>query len=101
MNEGDVVLTPLPQANGAIKNRPAIVLRKMPPFGDLLVCGVSSQIQQAAAGFDDLIEPRDLVDRRDFAGAAEAAAQPIERSFATVNRAQSSRTSSSCGPFQR
>ena len=57
MNEGDVVLTPLLQANGVIKNRPAIVLRKMPPFSDLLVCGVSSQIHQAATGFDEIIEP--------------------------------------------
>jgi mRNA interferase MazF len=40
MKEGDVVLTPLVQANGAIKNRPAVVLREMPPFSDLLVCGV-------------------------------------------------------------
>jgi hypothetical protein len=26
MKEGDVVLTPLPQADGQVKNRPAIVL---------------------------------------------------------------------------
>jgi len=31
MNEGEVVLTPLPQADGQVKNRPAIVLRTMPP----------------------------------------------------------------------
>jgi len=48
MKEGDVVLTPLPQADGAMKNRPAIVLRVMPPFGDRLVCGVSSQLHQRA-----------------------------------------------------
>jgi mRNA interferase MazF len=30
MNEGDVVLTPLPQADGQVKNRPAVVLRAMP-----------------------------------------------------------------------
>ena len=57
MNEGAVVLTPLPQANGQVKNRPAIVLRRMPPFGDLLVCGVSTQLQHQVVGFDDLIEP--------------------------------------------
>jgi len=55
MKEGDVVLTPLPQADGAMKNRPAIVLRVMPPFGDRLVCGVSSQLHQRAPGFDDVI----------------------------------------------
>ena len=57
MNEGDVVLTPLPQANGQVKNRPAIVLRRMPPFGDLLVCGVSTQLHHQVVDFDDLIEP--------------------------------------------
>jgi mRNA interferase MazF len=36
MNEGDVVLTPLPQANGRVKNRPAVALRELPPYGDLL-----------------------------------------------------------------
>ena len=57
MNEGDIALTPLAQANGAIKNRPAVVLRKMPPFGDLLVCSISSQVRQTAVGFDDIVEP--------------------------------------------
>jgi len=55
MNEGDVVLTPLPQANGLVKLRPAILLRQMPGFGDWLVCGVSSQLHQAVPGFDDLV----------------------------------------------
>jgi len=59
ISEGDVVLTPLPQANGATKNRPAVVLRKMPPFSDLLVCGISSQIHQAVPGFDDVIDTTD------------------------------------------
>ncbi len=30
MNEGDVILTPLPQANGKVKHRPAVALREMP-----------------------------------------------------------------------
>jgi hypothetical protein len=38
MNEGDVVLMPLPQADGRTKNRPCIALRRMPGFGDWLVC---------------------------------------------------------------
>jgi len=32
MKEGNVVLTPIPQADGLIKNRPAIILREMPPY---------------------------------------------------------------------
>jgi len=56
MNERDVVITPLPQADGQLKNRPAVVLRKMPPFGDLLVCGVSSQVHLAVNDFDEVID---------------------------------------------
>lgn len=55
MKEADIVLTPLPQANGLVKHRPAILLRQMPGFGDWLVCGVSSQLHQEVAGFDDLV----------------------------------------------
>ena len=46
MKEGDVALTPLPQADGQIKNRPVILLRQMPAFGDFLVCGISTQLHQ-------------------------------------------------------
>lgn len=35
---------PFRQADGRTRNRPAIVLRIMPPFGDLLVCGISRQL---------------------------------------------------------
>jgi mRNA interferase MazF len=59
MNEGDVVLTPIPQADGMIKNRPAIVLREMPTYRDLLVCGVSTQLSQEVKAFDDIISPSD------------------------------------------
>jgi len=59
MKEGDVVLTPIPQANGQIKNRPALFLREMPPFNDALVCGISTQLQQQVAGFDEIIRQQD------------------------------------------
>ena len=59
MNEGDIVLTPLPQADGKTKPRPALVLRKMPPFGDFLVCGISSQLRQGVYGFDEWLETTD------------------------------------------
>jgi mRNA interferase MazF len=45
MNEGDVIISRMPQANGQTKPRPAILLRQMPPFGDWLTCGVSSKLQ--------------------------------------------------------
>ena len=59
MKEGDVVLTPLPQADGKVKNRPAVILRLMPQYGDLLVCGVSTQFHQEVVGFDETIGPSD------------------------------------------
>ena len=59
MNEGDVILTPIPQADGKVKNRPAICLREMSPFRDLLVCSVSTQTHQLAPEFDELITSKD------------------------------------------
>ena len=45
MTEGDVILTPVPQADGQIKNRPAVILREMPPHvgdaGNTLLCADS------------------------------------------------------------
>ena len=59
MNQGDVILTPVPQANGNIKNRPAIFLREMPPYRDVLVCGVSTQLHREVRGFDEVITSTD------------------------------------------
>jgi len=59
MNEGDVVLSPFPQADGRIKNRPAVVLRVMPPFSDFLVCGISRQLRHRVEDFDDIIDKTD------------------------------------------
>ena len=64
MKAGDVVLTPIPQADGHIKNRPALLLCKMPPFDDALVCGISTQVRHEVAGFDEVIvrQDNDFVD---------------------------------------
>jgi mRNA interferase MazF len=59
MKEGNVILTPIPQADGKLKERPAIFLREMPPYRDLLVCGVSTQLHQYVKDFDELISPAD------------------------------------------
>jgi len=59
MNEGDIALTPLPQADGLIKNRPVVLLRRLPPFNDFLVCGVSTQLQHRVANFDELVNTTD------------------------------------------
>lgn len=57
--EGDVALAALPQADGRLELRPVVLLRAMPPYDDLLVCGVSSQLRHEVADFDDAILPED------------------------------------------
>ncbi len=59
MKEGDVVITPVPQADGELKDRPAIFLREMPFYRDLLVCGVSTQFHQYVEEFDEVISLAD------------------------------------------
>ena len=80
MKEGDVVLTPIPQADGRVKNRPAILLREMPSYGDMLVCGVRTQLHHYVHGFDELIFPADA----DFASSGLVAASLIRLSFLAV-----------------
>jgi mRNA interferase MazF len=60
MKEADLVLTPVPQADGKIKLRPALFLRKMPGiYSDALVCGVSTQIHLCVPKFDEVVSPHD------------------------------------------
>lgn len=80
MKEGDVVLTPLPQADGVVKNRPALVLRELPPFGDSLVCGISTQLHQAVPGFDEVVSRGDS----DFSASGLVAASVIRLGFLAV-----------------
>lgn len=51
-----IVLVALPQSDGMYKLRPAFVLGQIPPYQDLLVCGISTQIKQYQEGFDLLID---------------------------------------------
>jgi len=80
MRERDVVLTPLLQANGRLKNRPALLLRALPPFGDFLVCGISTQVRHAVPGFDEIIRRSDP----DFAASGLLADSVIRLSFLAV-----------------
>ena len=84
MKRGDVVLAKLPQADGSLKPRPVIILREMPPFRDLLVCGISTQLHQQVAGFDETISPSDP----DFAGSGLQAPSLIRLGFLTVEPRQ-------------
>jgi len=55
MKESDVIITPITQADGMVKNRPVVLLRKMPKYQDYLVCGVSTQLRQYVRDFDEII----------------------------------------------
>mgnify|MGYP003977433685 FL=1 len=59
MKEGDVILAAIPQSDGGQKIRPAIILRELPPYHDLLVCGVSTQLHHCVKDFDETISPQD------------------------------------------
>ena len=55
MTPGCVILCRVQQSDGRLKTRPGIILSVVPPYQDLLVCGVSSKIHHEVVGFDDLI----------------------------------------------
>lgn len=61
MNAGDIVLISLPQAGGgAAKLRPALLLTLLPgPYQNLLLHGVSTQLQHAQANWDGMIQASD------------------------------------------
>ena len=80
MREADVILTPLPQADGAMKNRPALLLRELPPFGDFLACGISTQLRQVVPEFDEVITGADA----DFASSGLLSDSVIRLGFLAV-----------------
>jgi mRNA interferase MazF len=67
IREGLVVLVPFPyvEAGAPGKVRPAVVVRSLPgDYDDWLICMVSSRVDQAIKGFDEVVSARD----DDFAG---------------------------------
>lgn len=63
-----------------MKNRPALLLRELPPFGDFLVCGISTQLHQAVQGFDEVLTRLDP----DFAASGVVAPSVIRLGFLAV-----------------
>jgi mRNA interferase MazF len=63
-----------------VKNRPAILLREMPAYRDVLVCGVSTQLHHYIQRFDEIIAPADA----DFASSGLVATSLIRLSFLAV-----------------
>jgi mRNA interferase MazF len=59
MREGAVVLVSLPQADGSAKMRPALILRELPGHRDWLVCGLSTQLHERIANFDEVLDTQE------------------------------------------
>ena len=57
-----------------------LLLRRMPPLDDFLVCGFSAQLQQAVPQFDEVITPTDA----DFAASGLKAASLIGLGYLAV-----------------
>jgi hypothetical protein len=59
MNPGDVVLISIPQfAGGPGKLRPALLLSVLPgAFQSMLICGISSRVDQMVNEWDERISP--------------------------------------------
>ncbi len=61
MTPGDVVLIGLPQFDGGSpKLRPALLIATLPgPYQNLLLCGISTQLHQLQANWDETIQASD------------------------------------------
>lgn len=59
MKPGDLLLASLETFDGGSKIRPVILLDTIPPYGDFLVCAVSSQLRLEVPGLDEVISPND------------------------------------------
>lgn len=61
MKPGELVLLRLPPPDlSPPKLRPVLVLSELPgSFGDMLVCGISSQLRQEIPQWDELVTPTD------------------------------------------
>ena len=60
MKEGEIILVNILTSEGNYKKRPALILKVLPKFNDLLLCGISSQIQQIINDFDLLLSPNSI-----------------------------------------
>ena len=80
IKEGDVIVTPMPQATGVWRRRPVVVLREMRPFGDFLVCGISTQLRHEVKNFYEIISDA----HHDFASSGLAADSLIRLGFLSI-----------------
>jgi mRNA interferase MazF len=77
MTSGDILLANLPQADGARKYRPVLLLGVTPPHGDFLVCGLTSHMSSQIPNLDEVIGPADS----DFASTGLKSASLVRTTF--------------------
>ncbi len=58
MKPGDVVRWAFVQGDGQRKMRPAVIVAVVPPFNDLLVCAVSTQVHREVRDLDMLVDAK-------------------------------------------
>ena len=63
MKDGDICIHKVAQPDGTFKIRPVLLLKQMRPYGDWIVCAISTQLRQEVKGFDFIIDEMN----RDFA----------------------------------
>ncbi len=59
MKEGNIILAALKQADGKYKQRPALILRELLKYGELVVCGISTQFYEFIPDFDEIVRVED------------------------------------------
>jgi mRNA interferase MazF len=56
VEEGAIVRVSLPESDGKVRSRPALILKKIPPHNDYLLCAVSGKLHKYVEGLDILID---------------------------------------------
>jgi len=58
MEAGEMIRWAFVQGDGHRKMRPAILLKRVPPFNDWIICAVSSQLHRFQEGLDMRLDER-------------------------------------------
>lgn len=56
MEEGSIVRISLPQSDGKLRSRPALLLKKVSPFNDWILCSISSKLHNEVKGLDFILD---------------------------------------------
>lgn len=56
MKDGNICIHKVAQPDGTFKMRPVFLLKQMRPYGDWIVCAISTQLKQEVKGLDFIID---------------------------------------------